>query len=334
MKSEERAEELLPCPFCGAVPVIDVFKDEEEMDEGRFTFFIECRARDCHRLVSIGHASTRAEAIAAWNRRAPSPSKPGVPEGGAQAPVPRGHCNRCDRCGWDLVAKGGLGCWAANCSVRPMPPPSTHCHGCGAPYAEAMRALPAPGVPEGDQFSALEGVCQPDPRLSTKPGFVNQPGVPEGWVPAAGWTEAQRRKNEADFGPPAPSDSHPPAGAGSGDAPSLVDELAGALREIRDRVSLRPHRVAAIDALLARYDGAPLLVEQRTWQQERAAVVAWHRGQVELCLDVAKACLAPGGTGEAVHARWRNLAEQHRKDANLIERGDHIPPAAGGKGEG
>jgi hypothetical protein len=51
------------------------------------------------------------------------------------AMVPRGHCNRCDRCGWEFGAN--CGCWLMNCSMRPMPQPRTHCAGCGAPYEGA-----------------------------------------------------------------------------------------------------------------------------------------------------------------------------------------------------
>lgn len=55
-------------------------------------------------------------------------------DGAKLPPVPRGHCTRCDRCGWPLVAQGEAGCWATNCSMRPMPEKRTTCAGCGAPY--------------------------------------------------------------------------------------------------------------------------------------------------------------------------------------------------------
>ncbi len=29
---------------------------------------------------------------------------------------------RCERCGWSIVPEGHMGCWASNCSQRPLPP--------------------------------------------------------------------------------------------------------------------------------------------------------------------------------------------------------------------
>lgn len=50
------------------------------------------------------------------------------------APVPRGHCGRCDRCGWEFAKMAHGGCIPAGCSMRPLPDERTHCPGCGAPY--------------------------------------------------------------------------------------------------------------------------------------------------------------------------------------------------------
>ena len=46
--------------------------------------------------------------------------------------VPRGHCGRCDRCGWPL----GPGSWCTpeNCTRRPRLDLRNTCAGCGAPY--------------------------------------------------------------------------------------------------------------------------------------------------------------------------------------------------------
>lgn len=59
--------ELMPCPFCGGAAVIE----EQPLGHGK----IYCAGLDCpiHSMVGYGkggHCKTRAEAIAAWNRRA------------------------------------------------------------------------------------------------------------------------------------------------------------------------------------------------------------------------------------------------------------------------
>lgn len=46
--------------------------------------------------------------------------------------VPRGHCGRCDRCGWRLAQPGADGCHPGNCSHRPLPRRRDTCAGCGA----------------------------------------------------------------------------------------------------------------------------------------------------------------------------------------------------------
>lgn len=61
------AEPLKPCPFCGGDAVIE----EQPLGHGK----IYCAGLDCpiHSMVGYGkggHCKTRAEAIAAWNRRA------------------------------------------------------------------------------------------------------------------------------------------------------------------------------------------------------------------------------------------------------------------------
>ena len=49
--------------------------------------------------------------------------------------VPRGHCNRCDRCGWPFSPTREAGCVPGDCSMRPLPEPRGHCAGCGALFA-------------------------------------------------------------------------------------------------------------------------------------------------------------------------------------------------------
>lgn len=47
--------------------------------------------------------------------------------------VPRGHCGRCDRCGWLI---GDKNCTPQNCSTRPMLPRREVCAGCGLPFED------------------------------------------------------------------------------------------------------------------------------------------------------------------------------------------------------
>lgn len=49
--------------------------------------------------------------------------------------VPRGHCDRCDRCGCAFAPPHGwYGCLPDHCSMSPLPAPRSICIGCGAPY--------------------------------------------------------------------------------------------------------------------------------------------------------------------------------------------------------
>lgn len=57
-------------------------------------------------------------------------------------PVPRGHCDRCDRCGWkfDHHPNGpASGCHPGDCSMRPLPERRDTCAGCGAPFVDACK---------------------------------------------------------------------------------------------------------------------------------------------------------------------------------------------------
>ena len=62
--------------------------------------------------------------------------------------VPRGHCNRCDRCGWTLSDPAYGGCAPGNCSMRTGPdyktvPPRDTCAGCGRLYEDAPATPPS-----------------------------------------------------------------------------------------------------------------------------------------------------------------------------------------------
>jgi Lar family restriction alleviation protein len=59
----EREEALLPCPFCGVSPFAPIY-DDWPINK-HFVICDECATEG-------PHADTEAEAIAAWNRRAPS----------------------------------------------------------------------------------------------------------------------------------------------------------------------------------------------------------------------------------------------------------------------
>jgi hypothetical protein len=60
--------------------------------------------------------------------------------------VPRGHCNRCDRCGWLLRDDPKLGCVLGNCSQRPSVDLRTTCAGCQAPFAPVPAQTAEPTV--------------------------------------------------------------------------------------------------------------------------------------------------------------------------------------------
>lgn len=69
------------------------------------------------------------------------------------ADAPLGRCNRC---GWPIVPPGHPGCWASNCSMRPMPPERA------ADATAAPGAAPAAAADTRqtfDEASAESGVC-------------------------------------------------------------------------------------------------------------------------------------------------------------------------------
>lgn len=63
--------ELKPCPFCGVVPTTQSHTQEDEMDEGRYLFFIECGNSACPMaLVSTGGPfKDENKAANRWNTR-------------------------------------------------------------------------------------------------------------------------------------------------------------------------------------------------------------------------------------------------------------------------
>ena len=58
---------LLPCPFCGGTPILELFNDG---------FFDYARIRCCRVMFDWCGDETGEQAIAAWNRRAQSKNKP------------------------------------------------------------------------------------------------------------------------------------------------------------------------------------------------------------------------------------------------------------------
>ena len=62
-------ENPLPCPFCGASPRVE----RTALDPG---YLVLCRNRDCWAGASTHVHVSRAEAIAAWNTRAPVRPQP------------------------------------------------------------------------------------------------------------------------------------------------------------------------------------------------------------------------------------------------------------------
>jgi len=62
--------ELLPCPFCGAIPIINK-KDSSSMRSNCADGFdIECRTEECHMEFGADfYFDTELEAINSWNKR-------------------------------------------------------------------------------------------------------------------------------------------------------------------------------------------------------------------------------------------------------------------------
>lgn len=66
-----KTPKLLPCPFCGEAPKSQLWGDE---DEGYYEIICEHTAPFGVHVSAVFagvHADTEAEAVEAWNRRAP-----------------------------------------------------------------------------------------------------------------------------------------------------------------------------------------------------------------------------------------------------------------------
>ncbi len=92
-------------------------------DEGRL---LTCRA--CAEAISavlLRHAWPYKKVAKVAKRRLKSPL----------APVPRGHCNRCDHCG--ALFGRASGCHPQQCWAHERPDQRSTCAGCGAPFEQA-----------------------------------------------------------------------------------------------------------------------------------------------------------------------------------------------------
>ena len=75
--SEVEQVELLPCPFCGASGLA-VISGPCSWNDGGIAWNVTCHTRGCHGgifALGVDMFETQAQAIAAWNRRAPDPDE-------------------------------------------------------------------------------------------------------------------------------------------------------------------------------------------------------------------------------------------------------------------
>ena len=83
MPTEPTHTPLKPCPFCGSEATTEFGGSTGlETEETAHGFYIQCKGRNCYGVLGYicecdygdrGAYKTKAEAIAAWNTRAPSP---------------------------------------------------------------------------------------------------------------------------------------------------------------------------------------------------------------------------------------------------------------------
>ncbi len=103
-RTESVSEELLPCPFCGGTE--QRICHEETRWPVKHYHWVQCW---CEGAASGPKAQTKADAIAAWNRRASSPAL--APE---EVPCPRRVATKCET---PLACKDG--CRYADDPIHP-----------------------------------------------------------------------------------------------------------------------------------------------------------------------------------------------------------------------
>lgn len=67
--------DLLPCPFCGGTPKLRTHRTGEDSEDA----FVECPSCEVRTTYYEDAYAPTADAIAAWNRRAPSPTPQQTP---------------------------------------------------------------------------------------------------------------------------------------------------------------------------------------------------------------------------------------------------------------
>jgi hypothetical protein len=74
LQAPTSAEELLPCPWCGGPAMID--RSEGRVVDGEVRWWAACESLSCPAYLTATSYSRRADAIAAWNTRAPASPAP------------------------------------------------------------------------------------------------------------------------------------------------------------------------------------------------------------------------------------------------------------------
>jgi Lar family restriction alleviation protein len=151
---------LLPCPFCGDSASLT---DDDDGHHSPIRWRVECDSdQDCgaqgpvrdtrdlalaewnsrpHAAITIyGTFGTAKEALAFADDKQADEDVVCVEVRELEPPtVPRGHCGRCDRCGWEFAADA-CACRPNDCGMRPLPERRKTCAGCGAPFADVVEA--------------------------------------------------------------------------------------------------------------------------------------------------------------------------------------------------
>jgi len=147
-------------------------------------------------------------------RAAPAPASPSPLADDTALAVPRGHCNRCDRCGWPLGTESGQ-CRIGDCSFRPMPAERDTCAGCGAlfiprgapasppvtdvckPWCGSIRPDAQP-VLEPSDYLLCSNVCQLARHPLNPPPPSNAAPTDEGWIDEEGGGHGYSRHDTSD----------------------------------------------------------------------------------------------------------------------------------------